>query len=341
MYNAENYIEECLGSVLDQTYKNLEIIIVDDNSTDKSPEIANTYSDRHSNITYVKVKNANAAKTRRDGIASAKGLLVCFVDSDDIVDADYVNNLYKTMEATGTNIAACSIETFLDDTPKKKPTSAATPRQIDSNAKSFADHYHMTNTNNLTLQTLPCKLFKKELFENIDYDVLVTNIFEDNFIMAQVLRKVERIGVIDEILYWYRQSSSGTSSGTIATSVEYEGVKLNSIEFFRDVVMEYCRKTLAGPNVDAAIDRLCATEFFNYARMVPDLITHNEYLEQKLRLEHARLEDRELQITTKEAQLVDRDEQIKKILNSRSYKIGHKVVKPTSKVVEVLRRSKK
>lgn len=313
MYNAEKFIAECLDSAIKQTYKNLEIIIVDDNSTDASAEIVHTYAKNHENVIYIKTKNRNASKTRRDGISKTKADLVCFVDSDDILDEKYIERLYEAMRVTETTISACNIETFTGELkPAKIPVKTA-PYVMNSNADSFVDHYHITDVNKLTLQTLPGKLFKKDLFKDIDYSVLVTNIFEDNFIMVQILRKVKKLGVVDEVLYWYRQNTGTVSDNTVTTTVSYRNKKLNSIEFFRDVVMEYCRKMLGGPNVDAAIDRLCAVEFFNYARMVPDLLTHNQYLEQRVELDGRRLEGK--------------DAEIKQILNSETYKLGNKVYK--------------
>jgi glycosyltransferase involved in cell wall biosynthesis len=330
MYNSEKFIAECLNSVMGQTYKSLEIIIVDDNSTDNSTEIVKAYANKYKNITYVKTKNGNAAKTRRDGLKKSTADLVCFVDSDDVLDEKYVERLYQAMEATQTSLSACNMETFSGEFTPIKISKKSKARAIDSNASSFANHYHVSATNKLTLQTLPCKLFKKDLFDDIDYTVLVTNIFEDNFIMAQILRKVKKIGVIDEALYWYRQSDGTTSNKTITTKVEYNGEQLNFVEFFQDVVAEYCRKTLNGPDVDAAIDRLRATEFFNYARMVPDLVTHNEYLEQKIELEQKQAK----------AELSAKEQQIADIVGSRSYKVGLAVTRPISKVVNIIKKNR-
>jgi len=318
MYNAEAFIKECLDSVASQTYENLEIIVIDDDSTDSSAEIVATYSKKRK-IIYAKVQNKNAAKTRRDGLKKATSDLVCFVDSDDVIHEDYVTHLYEAMRETRTELAVCKIETFTDEPIPSGAVKRSLPRVIESNADSFANHYHITETNKLTLQTLPCKLFKKDLFKDIDYTVLEANIFEDNFIMVQVLRKVNTIAVVDEGLYWYRQVSGSTSGGTIATMVEHNGVRLNSVEFFKDVVMAYCKKMLNGPNVDDAIERLSAAEFFNYARMVPDLLVRKEYLEQKAALDEARLKENELRLNA--------------ILDSASYKLGHTLTAPARKLL--------
>lgn len=324
MYNSEKFIQECLDSVIAQTYENLEVIVVDDNSTDKSADIVARYTKKQENIVCMKAKNGNASKTRRDGIKKATADLVCFVDSDDIIDKRYVERLYQAMETTQTSISACSIKSFSGNFKPKKSPSQTEVYTIDSNADSFADHYHITDTNKLTLQTLPCKLFKKDLFNDIDYSVLKTSIYEDNFIMPQILRKVKKIGVVDEVLYWYRTSLESTSNATISTAVRYKGSELNSIEFFKDVAMEYCRKMLRGSNVDAAIDRLCAAEFFNYAKMTPGLISDRKRLEVLLQ--------------NKDKQIINQDKHITDILNSKRYKIGDLALRPVAKLKKVMKR---
>src|SRR5690554_6000206 len=112
MHNAEKFITECLDSAVSQTYKNLEIIVVDDASTDKSTQIVKEYTKNYTNIVYVKTKNGNASKTRRDGVEKSTADLICFSDADDVLDKNYVAHLYDTMQKTNTNIAACSIQTF-------------------------------------------------------------------------------------------------------------------------------------------------------------------------------------------------------------------------------------
>ena len=327
MHNAEKFIAECLDSAIQQTYKNIEIIIVDDCSSDKSAEIVNGYIKNSDNIHYFKTENKNAAKTRRDGLGKAKADLICFVDADDVLEAVYVEYLYKVMVETKTSISACEMDIFSGIFAPTEIKAWDSAHTISSDADSFANHYHISDTNKLVLQTLHCKLFKKELFDDIDYTVLVTNIFEDNFVMAQVLRKVDEIGVVDRVLYWYRQTENTTSSGTLQTKVEFEGRVLNFVDFFKDVVMEYCKKTLRGQNVDAAIDRIGVTEFYNYAQMVPELKVHIEHLEQKVKL--------------KEDYAKNRDTQLKAIEDSREYKIGHALTKPLNKIINTFKSKEK
>jgi glycosyltransferase involved in cell wall biosynthesis len=327
MHNSEKFIEECLDSVVSQTYKNIEVIVVNDNSSDSSNDITETYAKKHKNITLISVNNSNAALTRRDGIKKASAELICFVDSDDILDKKYVEYLYKAMSETGTDMAACQMAIFSGEFEKHESPNFGKVSTLESSASVFAEHYHINDTNNLLLQTLPCKIFKKRLFDDIDYDVLKTNLFEDNFIMVQVLQKIEIFGVVKQILYGYRQTSGSTSSEALTTRVDYDGTQYNLVEFFRDIVMEYCRKTFKGGDVDAAIDKLCAAEFYNYARMLPDVIVDQSSLQTKLQMSETRL--------------IDRDAKLERLLSSREYEIGTAVMKRVNKLKRLVRKGNK
>lgn len=91
VYNVEQYLSKCLDSIINQTYKNLEIILIDDGSTDKSGEICDKYKDEDSRIKVIHKINAGVSAARNDGIDIAEGTYVTFVDSDDWIEEDYIN----------------------------------------------------------------------------------------------------------------------------------------------------------------------------------------------------------------------------------------------------------
>lgn len=96
VYNAERTIEKCVDSLLSQSYKNIEIILVDDCSTDRSLEICKDYVDKYSNISVLSnEKNSGVSFTRNRGIDAANGKYICFVDSDDYVESNYLEILYN------------------------------------------------------------------------------------------------------------------------------------------------------------------------------------------------------------------------------------------------------
>lgn len=97
VYNVEKYIRECLDSLINQTYKNIEIIIVDDGSTDKSGEICDEYEKKNKNIRVIHKKNEGLGFARNTGLENVNGKFVTFVDSDDYVDNNFVEELYQNI----------------------------------------------------------------------------------------------------------------------------------------------------------------------------------------------------------------------------------------------------
>ena len=97
VYNCAKYIKKCLDSLINQTFKNIEIILVNDGSTDNSEEIIQSYDDNR--IVYIKQKNQGPSAARNLGIDLAKGEYIGFVDSDDWIDADYYEKLYNAIAA--------------------------------------------------------------------------------------------------------------------------------------------------------------------------------------------------------------------------------------------------
>ena len=98
IYNSEKYIERCIKSILNQTYKNFELILINDGSTDKSIDILNKYKKIDKRISIIDKKNEGVAKTRNLGIQKAKGKYVMFIDNDDFINKNYVETYYKIIK---------------------------------------------------------------------------------------------------------------------------------------------------------------------------------------------------------------------------------------------------
>ena len=98
IYNDEKYLEQCLDSVIKQTYKNLEIILVDDGSTDRTPEICEQYREKDSRIRVLHKKNGGVGSSRNAGLAMATGDYVLFVDDDDFIYPEETETLYKLLK---------------------------------------------------------------------------------------------------------------------------------------------------------------------------------------------------------------------------------------------------
>lgn len=114
VYNAEKYLERCLIGLLDQSYDNTEIILIDDGSTDQSGRICDTFSGKYDRIRAVHVKNGGVSAARNRGMEEAKGEYFTFVDADDIVKPDMLLRLLALLEETGCDVAGCGYFPFTD-----------------------------------------------------------------------------------------------------------------------------------------------------------------------------------------------------------------------------------
>ena len=112
VYKVEKYLDECLASVTGQTYRNLEIILVDDGSPDRCGEICDQWANKDNRIRVIHKQNGGLADARNAGIDVATGDYISFVDSDDYVDEDFLEGLYSALKKFNTKLAICNMTTF-------------------------------------------------------------------------------------------------------------------------------------------------------------------------------------------------------------------------------------
>ena len=207
VYNTEKYLSRCIESVLQQTYTDWELILVDDGSTDQSGVICDGYCSQDSRIKAIHNKNQGPAASRAGGIRAAKGSLVMFVDSDDWLDASMLRVMYDQMEESGSAIVCCIFKDIDSDGKVSHPQLFDIPKVDCYTAEECI--YHMHHTRYLTGS--PCtKLFRRELFDGIDFHSQVT-IGEDYAMIVQLVEKAERVRIISQELY-YRFVRKGSIS---------------------------------------------------------------------------------------------------------------------------------
>ena len=115
IYNVEEYLPKCLDSLVGQTYKNIELILVNDGSTDQSLEIAKWYADRYTQISLISQKNGGLSKARNTGMALAKGEYLGFVDSDDWLELNTIQEIAPVMEQDELDICLFGAKGYLED----------------------------------------------------------------------------------------------------------------------------------------------------------------------------------------------------------------------------------
>lgn len=114
-YNVETYIGECIEALLAQTFKNIEIIIVDDGSTDGTTDVINRYAAVDERVRFIRIANGGVSKARNAAIDMCVGEFISFVDADDAVATDFIETLITLFETTDCDCAACGVARFFDD----------------------------------------------------------------------------------------------------------------------------------------------------------------------------------------------------------------------------------
>ena len=204
VYNVENYLKRCLKSLIAQTYTNLEIILVNDGSTDGSGNIIREFAEKDSRFIIINKENGGLSDARNAGINIARGQFFVFVDSDDYVHPQFVELLYHTLLNTQSDIAVCqSIEV-----DEKNECTFNTQKSLEKRVEVFnsVEGMKFWYTSNFRTPTVAWnKIYKRELFASERFDV--GKYHEDEFIMHRLFMKASRIAYLWAGLYYYLQRS--------------------------------------------------------------------------------------------------------------------------------------
>ena len=200
IYNVEKQLDVCINSILNQTFSNFELILVDDGSPDNCGKICDEYKKKDNRITVIHKKNGGLSDARNAGLDIAKGKYIGFVDSDDIIHPRMYEILFQCINKSDSDIAQCKFKIHLDkynQTFEEYDNKTAIIDMIDNNK---------INVNSWN------KLYKCELFETLRFPK--GKIHEDEFLTYKLLYNSKNIAYIDEELYYYYQNDNGIMSGS-------------------------------------------------------------------------------------------------------------------------------
>lgn len=194
VYNVEIYLDKCIKSIVGQSYRNLEIILVDDGSTDNSLNICNFWIDKDERIKIIHKKNGGLSSARNAGIDIATGDYIAFVDSDDYIDNEFVAKLLNKMLETDSDIVCCGYYEIING-----------ERNI-SNKKLICGEYTKKEALEMLIKWdiqdyAWNKLYRRSLFENIRYPE--GRNYEDMATTYKIFLKANKVTVIGEKLYNY------------------------------------------------------------------------------------------------------------------------------------------
>ena len=201
VYKTEAYLDRCVQSIADQTYKNLEIILIDDGSPDNCPAICDAWAAKDSRVKVVHKQNGGLSDARNAGMAIATGVLMGFVDSDDWITPDMYQHLHDLMAADHSDIAACGAEMVWEDgTPPRMLTkSGCCVLNQEEAMRAIIEEFWLK-------QPVWYKLYKTALIRDIPFPV--GKYHEDVFWSYQAVARAQKVSVSDNVGYYYAQRSS-------------------------------------------------------------------------------------------------------------------------------------
>ena len=205
IYNGEVYLKDCLESILNQTYKETEIILVDDGSTDASRKICDLYAQKYKNVISLYQENSGVSKARNLGLNCAKGEYIYFCDSDDILHQDILETFVRDIEDKKVDVSCCAYQCFTKDIVWQE--SKENPAEVITGM----DMFYNVLKNPLCSGYVWNKLFKKNIIEQrepLRFSEKITIVEDEQFVLEYICRS-KNMSLSGKNMYAYRNNENG------------------------------------------------------------------------------------------------------------------------------------
>lgn len=231
IYKCEEYLETCVYSILNQTFTNFEIILVDDGSPDNSGKICDNLAQKHNKITVLHQKNQGQAAARNNGVKIARGEWLHFIDSDDVIHPQMLETLYFAALENNVKLTMCSAiqgENIPDAFNCKKDVRWGTLEMTEDNI------LNLCKTQRYYYWVVWGKLIHKSIYEK--HPLAEGRIYEDNAVVCKWLHETGKIAILDEKLYfYYTNTSSTTKKAFTENQLDILWAFREQIEFFNSL----------------------------------------------------------------------------------------------------------
>ena len=188
VYNVEKYLEKCIDSILNQSFRDFELILVDDGSTDNSGYVCDRYKDQDNRIIVIHKENGGVSSARNRGLDIARGDFIGFMDSDDFIHKDMYKILYDNLIKNEADLAICKAQNvYQDETIKLNNIVEDFPVKVLTSKDALKKLYNIRTTFVYAWN----KLYKRELFEELRYPE--NKIYEDEWLSPKLLYKSSKI----------------------------------------------------------------------------------------------------------------------------------------------------
>lgn len=225
VYNVERYLDNCISSILEQSFTDFELIIVNDGSKDNSGRICDEYKDRDFRIKVIHQENSGLSAARNAGIQASQGTYITFIDSDDFIHSNMVAILYNNMMGNNADISICDYHLVYEG--KEIPKDFG-----DNNLKVYNNIEgvkKIVEKSEASMIIACSKLYRRSLFDDICYPV--GKYHEDEFVTYKLFYKSTKIVVTDAKLYYYLKRSNSITGST------YSIKRLEKLEALEEAIM--------------------------------------------------------------------------------------------------------
>lgn len=195
IYNVEQYLEKCVCSILNQDYNNLEVILVNDGSTDKSLEICKKLQKKDNRIKIINQKNLGVSSARNNGFYYSKGDYICFIDSDDIIEIDMVSTLVKLLQENECEVANCNIHIIEKDKTERNFYKNGNIKIY--NSSELKKYFLLGKVSHACWD----KMYKREVLEKVNF--ILNSTSEDRYFCWKLYKTINKMVVTSKVGYHY------------------------------------------------------------------------------------------------------------------------------------------
>lgn len=248
IYKVEKYLDRCVKSIINQTYKNIEVILVDDGSPDNCPKMCDDYKKKDKRIKVIHKKNGGLSSARNVGIQNATGKYICFIDSDDYIEKDYVKRMYEVISKEKLDFVVCNYNRVYDNKIQKC--------EVDK-----------FKTENFITPAAWNKMYKKSLFDKISFPEGLY--YEDLGTFPRLYCHGNKYKIVEGYLYNYVQNSNSIMYQTNNKifdiykifDLNYDYIKKYNKELILNLEMAYIFHVIVGTTY-----RNAKSKDFNYKK---------------------------------------------------------------------------
>lgn len=225
VYKVESYLDDCVKSILSQSFTDFELILVDDGSPDRCPAMCDDWAEKDGRIRVIHKENGGLSSARNAGLDVMRGEYLTFIDSDDYVKSDYLEKLYNALIEHRADVSVCGLilEKGKDEYESKTPAVVS--------GRSILLDPNFTADTRISVSAVWAKLYKRHLFENIRFPL--GKLHEDEFVTYRVLYPCETVTVIYDKLYFYRYNPLSI------THTRFKIARYDSIRAFEEAASFY------------------------------------------------------------------------------------------------------